>query len=182
MKTLSVVNTILCVILVAGVCFVAMRMEQAVVKMDEMKAAQEEKTRELSDEISRAWTRIGEVEATSGRLAQRIESLSSKEVVTADLESEIKKIMGDQRQGQMRRWQREAERWQGAQLKPEQRELATKMMQQGAKDLMDLQAKVQAGEVTREEARRIMMERWQGDLAKFRGALEKDKDEKPDGK
>ena len=155
MKTYFFVNLCICLALLGGTVFVAHKVGNATAQLEELEAGSKEEIRKLSDELSIVHTRVGELESQLRDVGERVEGLATNKTTTSeDLEYQVKKIIAEERKNRRRGMQRGMDRAFGGMgdvnLKPKQREEATKLMQDGIRDWMELQGKIQAGEVTRE--------------------------------
>lgn len=91
MKVLSILNVVLCAVLVAGVCFLAVRMERTTARIEMLDTAYKDSTRTLSSEISTTFTRMGKLEVQARSLPEQIEAIR-KEI--AALKSHLEKVKG----------------------------------------------------------------------------------------
>lgn len=168
---------VLLILVAAGFCLMAVKtadVESRLVKIE----LETGKISKLSDDISKAWTKIGRIEAKTNSLTEQVQTISSKGTSDGDVEYLVRKVLqqeGEKWMGQMR--QRRA---QGAkamvdlELKPEQVDAVGEFGKQGFKDWIELQKRVQNGEITQEEARRLMGEGWKDFQDKMKGILDEE--------
>ncbi len=177
MRTLTIINVVLLVLVAAGFCLMAVKaadVESRLVKIE----LETGKMSRLSDDISKAWTKIGRIEAKTNSLTEQVQTISSKGTSDGDVEYLVRKVLQQESEkwmGQMR--QRRA---QGAkamadlELEPEQVDAVGEFGKQGFKDWIELQKRVQDGEITQEEARRLTGEGWKDFQDKMKGILDEE--------
>jgi hypothetical protein len=174
MKTFFALNLCICLALLGGMVFVAVRLEDTKADLEELDKLLQDKIAAVSDEHSATLTQVGELEARLKELAGQVEKLSSYETTNADLEYRVKKVMEDE----WKKWQRSIEderrKWRDVELKPEQEKRATELLHEGIDNFAEIRKQVQDGEISRDEARKLMREQWRKGFAKFRETLDEE--------
>jgi len=161
MRTLAIINVVLLILVTAGFCMIAAKATNVESRLAKIEL-ETRKMSKLSDDIRGAWTKIGNVDAKIDLLTEQVQSISSKGTSDGDVEYLVKKAI-EQEAGKLMEGmrQRRAEGMKvvaDLKLKPEQVDAGGELMKQGMKDWFDLQNRVQAGEITQEEAKKLMGE------------------------
>ncbi len=192
MKAYFVVNLCICLALLGGTVFFAQKVDTTTKKLAEFEEESKRDIRKLNDQLSATLTRMGRLQGNIQEMKERVEALSDQGASAEMVEKMVQQAVAEERERRRRRRpaagegaaaggeraaqdQTRREAWGrmfGEQMPPQQRELVQKMREDGRKDWEALQKKVEAGEVTREEAQRQVFERIGSDIQKFMKSLQ----------
>ena len=157
MKVFSVMSLVLSVALLAGIAFLVLEMSDLSGRIDELEANRAKDTRQLSNDISTAFTRIGELDTEIRGLSKRTDAVATRGL-DASVENIIETKLAERETRRREGWTQRGRDWQAR-----REEL----------QLNELVEALQLDEETKEKMKGILVQS-RKDMQKFFGKLRED--------